>query len=93
MACGAATVDPVGENALVRPAKMARPGQNAAAVDENRKAEALAVFESERLGGELGRPIERDWREVGKGSVEGVAKPGGRAAHSGGTRPRPRRGQ
>ena len=51
-------VDPVGEDALVGAAELARARQHAAAVDEDGEPEGLAVFERHRLGGELGRAVE-----------------------------------
>ncbi len=53
-------VDPVGEDALVGAAELPRAREHAAAVDEHREAEHPAVFERQRLGGELGRAVERD---------------------------------
>ena len=63
-------VDPIGKDALVRPAELAGAGEDAAAVDEHREIEGLAVFECERLGGELGRAVEGEWRGSGETLIQ-----------------------
>ena len=55
-------VDPVGEDALVRPAELARAREDAAPVDEDGQPEGLAVFQGEGLARELRRAVERDGR-------------------------------
>ena len=59
-------VDPEGEDPLVGPPKLAGASENAAAIDENRETERFAVFEGERLGGELGRAVEGKRSSGGK---------------------------
>ena len=59
-------VDPVAEDALVRPAELAGAREDAAAVDEDRQVEGVAVFQGQRLARELGRSVEGNGRRGGK---------------------------
>src|SRR4051812_192519 len=59
-------IDPIAEDTLIGPAKLTGACEHAAAVDEDGKVECFAVFERHRLGGELGRAVERNRRERGE---------------------------
>jgi hypothetical protein len=52
-------VDPVAEDSLVGPSELPGAGEDAAAVDEDRQVEGVAVLEGEGLAGELRRAVER----------------------------------
>lgn len=54
------TIEPIGENALVGATELAGTGKYAAAVNEDRQVERLAVFERKGLGGEFCCAVERN---------------------------------
>lgn len=82
-------VDPVGEDALVRAAELARAGHDAAAVDENREAKCLPVFQREHFAGEFRGSVEGDGWLRGKSFVHSrrgeTGRPclGGKIGHEG----------
>ena len=58
--------DPVAEDALIRLAELPRAGKNAAAIDPERKAEGVGVFERDQLRAPLGNPVEGQRRIGGE---------------------------
>lgn len=51
-------VDPVSEDALIRPAELPCPGHDPAAVDPHREIKSGPVFQGERFAGKLAGPVE-----------------------------------
>ncbi len=51
-------VDPVSEDALVRPPELSGPGHDPAAVDPHGEVKSGPVFQGERFAGELAGPVE-----------------------------------
>jgi hypothetical protein len=69
-------IDPICEDALIRPAELPCPGQDPAAFDPYREIKSDSVFQGERFGGELSGPVEGH----GEGGGEGFGDAGGRKA-------------
>ena len=67
-------VKPIGEYPLIGFAKLAGPGEHAAAVDPHGEAKGIAIFEGKLLGGQLRASVERYGRRGGKRFVDAVGR-------------------